>query len=673
MAAFKQFEMLQKEMENLISKTENKLKPILHDLSQHTGQSYDISEYVDEFREVVIGNKRVVLSVIGQVNIGKSTLLNSLIFDGDTVLPEAPTPKSARLAKIIPAADDQPQSVKVTFYTSDEWNSFEKSEDSILKEIYERATLRLTEDEINSLLGTKTECKFIDLEDYVTAEGKYADIVKFVIICVVSNTMYMELEVVDTPGMNDPVQSRERQTTEFLRETDAVLFLTRASRFLDSEDLRLTLDYMPSLGLSEGIVVVPQIDVLYPNQRAEYETNLKPRMRDRAKRYAKQHQMGERTIDLIETFFAPENTVEVSAMSHQIGKKLSNGSRLSKEDSQRLEGMKKRGWYTDSPDSMIEHSGIRELEELIDKRIVQRRAEIKLRRPFERLLGEFNNIRSKNKRGLTDIQENIAVREKDLEVHKQKREERLEELKAYNELVRKTLKKFSYWDAKDFPYPELGDVKPAPSRILIESEISQKARSVFRESIRRVKDHVISHTEDIRDEIEGAGKQFNRNIGIHEEVFDLTASLVRELRTRFDNTEYSIEVEFSWNLWKKIGSIFGGTGKLERAQEALETARVPIDRELKSDFLKALKVFTKHVETTRHRIQQKMDTELAEMKSSVDELQSIVDLIEVELPKKRKEWQILEELYNRLDSELAVLDPLYREIGSKIRSTEGRE
>jgi len=36
------------------------------------------------------------LAVIGQVNAGKSTFLNTILFDGQEVLPPAATPKTAR-------------------------------------------------------------------------------------------------------------------------------------------------------------------------------------------------------------------------------------------------------------------------------------------------------------------------------------------------------------------------------------------------------------------------------------------------------------------------------------------------------------------------------------------------------------------------------------------------
>lgn len=44
------------------------------------------------------------------------------------------------------------------------------------------------------------------------------------------------VEIVDTPGFNDPVVSREERTKEFLKRADVVLMMLYAGRAFDSTD-----------------------------------------------------------------------------------------------------------------------------------------------------------------------------------------------------------------------------------------------------------------------------------------------------------------------------------------------------------------------------------------------------------------------------------------------------
>ena len=55
-----------------------------------------IAKTEDFFRE----DRKLNIGIIGRVKAGKSTFLNSLLFDGKNVLPSAVTPKTAALTRI---------------------------------------------------------------------------------------------------------------------------------------------------------------------------------------------------------------------------------------------------------------------------------------------------------------------------------------------------------------------------------------------------------------------------------------------------------------------------------------------------------------------------------------------------------------------------------------------
>jgi len=95
----------------------------------------------------------------------------------------------------------------------------------------------------------------------VGADGKYVAITKAV-------TLYknMELlrgvEIVDTPGFNDPVVSREARTREFLSKADAVLLLLYAGRPFDATDREILFKTVGSAGTGRVLVGINKYDTV---------------------------------------------------------------------------------------------------------------------------------------------------------------------------------------------------------------------------------------------------------------------------------------------------------------------------------------------------------------------------------------------------------------------------
>ena len=86
------------------------------------------------------------------------------------------------------------------------------------------------------LLGKTQEIEgdiILQMEDYVGAKGRYTPIVSYVELQV--DDKYMEdIEIVDTPGLNDPVVSRGIRTKRFLTDCDVVLLLSPCSQFMNA-------------------------------------------------------------------------------------------------------------------------------------------------------------------------------------------------------------------------------------------------------------------------------------------------------------------------------------------------------------------------------------------------------------------------------------------------------
>lgn len=213
--------------------------------------------------------QKLTIGVIGQMKAGKSTFLNSFIF-GDTVLPAATSPMTASLSYITYGAEKK---LVAEFYTPDEWAELRSTAQLPLSEGDEStaqgAKIKAAKElvsksgkisQINSLLGKTKEDSFANLIDYVGADGKYIAITKAV-------TLYYPLEylkgveIVDTPGFNDPIVSREERTRQFLKQADVSLLLLYAGRAFDASDRDILFKDVRNCGIGKILIGVNKYDI----------------------------------------------------------------------------------------------------------------------------------------------------------------------------------------------------------------------------------------------------------------------------------------------------------------------------------------------------------------------------------------------------------------------------
>jgi predicted RNA binding protein with dsRBD fold (UPF0201 family) len=97
------------------------------------------------------------------------------------------------------------------------------------------------------------------LNEYVGSEGKFMPFTKNVEICLPYDSL-RDIRVVDTPGINDPVRSREERTMEYLRECDAAFVISPAGQFLAVETTELMDRVSGKEGISELFLIASQAD-----------------------------------------------------------------------------------------------------------------------------------------------------------------------------------------------------------------------------------------------------------------------------------------------------------------------------------------------------------------------------------------------------------------------------
>ncbi|GAA8762555.1 hypothetical protein VN0418_14140 [Helicobacter pylori] len=280
-------------------------------------------------------NRGLKVGIIGRVKVGKSSLLNALIFDGKDVLPKAATTETSSLIILKYA---QNLSTQVEFYSqkgilelkneheryekkfkeivSEEIKNLEEKQQGLLnktkeklsnfsksssrnksdeapkervlsdEEIVKRAE-RIAKNELEK--DTKLVSSYDQYEkikksgslntenldpriqanslqelnqkllQFVGANGKFMPYTKAVQISL-NDPNLKDLEVIDTPGVNDPIVSREEHTKALLKDCDVVFIVSPSGQFLTDSDMDLFDRVSNKEGLQEIYFVASQAD-----------------------------------------------------------------------------------------------------------------------------------------------------------------------------------------------------------------------------------------------------------------------------------------------------------------------------------------------------------------------------------------------------------------------------
>ncbi|MFK3869459.1 dynamin family protein [Psychrobacter faecalis] len=255
--------------------------------------------FEDKLTRLSTEEQTLNIAIMGQVKAGKSSFLNALLFEGKPILPEAATPKTANLTRISYA--EKPR-IEVDFYSTADWqkicdlakSTFTYQEAKIAREQVEMVSqagidpIKILEQGVNNQEADSLDEIMHQLNDYAGNDGKYTALVKMI-------RLYLplpELEgynIIDTPGMNDPVVSRTQRTKEEMASSDVVFFLSRASNFLDTTDTDLISRQLPDAGIKRLVLVAGQYDAAIEQDGysrkslIETEKNLHSRISKRAK------------------------------------------------------------------------------------------------------------------------------------------------------------------------------------------------------------------------------------------------------------------------------------------------------------------------------------------------------------------------------------------------------
>lgn len=255
------------------------------------------------------------IGIVGRVKAGKSSLLNSLLFGGKDILPKAATPMTAALTYL---EYGERISLNVEFFTDNDIEELQKA-----AEVYEKTLKAKTEEQYTKIkdmlsknknarpqsdsdirknaetfalnemkrnvplsaaheqyqqikkapAAIRSEIKAgsktipVDsmqdigsvLSNYVGESGAYMPFTRSVNIKLPIPEL-QEVTVVDTPGFNDPVPSRDDKARHLLKQCDVVLILSLTNQIMSKNDTEVIEKITVKDGIRELFVVASQFD-----------------------------------------------------------------------------------------------------------------------------------------------------------------------------------------------------------------------------------------------------------------------------------------------------------------------------------------------------------------------------------------------------------------------------
>ena len=353
---------------------------------------------------------RFVVAVCGEMNNGKSTLLNALLFS-EEILPSHVTTMTAKIA-LMEGSESEAERVEATLYTRDEFNQVKEASKQDERSAQELAEAR----ETARAEGLK-ESDLLTNPAHVISEDGLDKLHQFAAICsrggiysAYVNSVRLwadrpwlhQVTVADTPGTNDPNPVRDKITREWIERADAVVYVTFAGQVgMTGSDAKFIDEYLTHINPQQRIIAVNKCDS-QPNKAAIW--NHIRKIRDSG--------------DLrMKTLFGDDDQIVlVSSLGGLIAAMQEAGRPLSDDLT----------WYTQELDGKgyleSEQHGMERLRSVIEQRIISTKGDSIIEAHQGRLDSVFENAEA-------GISENKTILTASRDAINASQEERSEELK----------------------------------------------------------------------------------------------------------------------------------------------------------------------------------------------------------------------------------------------------
>lgn len=434
-----------------ISKINNKISAIINQLLQN-GRVND--EFIKCFY-ASYNQPTLQIGVVGKMNVGKSALINSVIFGSD-VLPSSSEPVTVSLTKIF-YGDKNTSTVE--FLSQEDFNSLEALTEYSGDDCYQLLQKKSAEEFLanlpsnyqNMLGKVLTNIPNNELSKYVAADGKYCGLVKSVLM-EINNDNLKGITIIDTPGFNDPVITRGETTKKFLNDCHVVLFVHNSDGY-DETDAALLNNQIEYAGVSELVDVFNKMDTRKSLSFDGWKCQLASFLKDR------EEYLSEDKFPNAYSLIKNSDAVTVSAfmalcgilpkenrtkfIKNQIAKFEERYPELTEDESLTLE------------EALVKYSNIESIVTVLN-RIASNGKQYLIEKPRNTLIGKLNAI-------IEQIQSDILEAELDLNLKNQDRESALSDLGGLEDFM-KSIKE---------------SVSNAPMEVLLLDKVADTKTSIF--------------------------------------------------------------------------------------------------------------------------------------------------------------------------------------------------
>ena len=237
-------------------------------------------------------DEKFSIGVTGVINAGKSTMLNAIL--GEKILGTSVIPETANLTVIKYASSP---SAKVNFWTKDEWQKIERSALTLENmKPFVKETKEYFKDKLNDFVtsdGFSCDVDINNLASYTSAEysDKKSNLVRSVELYTDLKFVKNGVEIVDTPGLDDPVIQREEITKNYLYDCDLMCHLMNVNQSATKKDIEFITDTLLYQNIARLLVVITHIDAVNEDELQEVIAYTKSSIKDKLESLNKHSQV----------------------------------------------------------------------------------------------------------------------------------------------------------------------------------------------------------------------------------------------------------------------------------------------------------------------------------------------------------------------------------------------